>query len=63
MPAGRARDLLDYDYRADGPRVRRHIPTGIRRYVQKKAVVFGDSNIYLTVTGTGKATFAGADGE
>jgi len=63
VPAGLVRGLFEYDYRAAGLRVRPHIPSDITRYVQKKAVVFGDTKIYLTVTGNGKATSARANGK
>lgn len=62
VSAGLVRGLFEYEYRADGLRVRPHLPPGITRYVQKKAVVFGKSKIYLTVTGTGQVRSARANG-
>ena len=62
VPGGLVRGLFEYDYRADSLRVRPHLPSGITRYVQKKAVVFGPGKIYLTVTGTGKVVSATANG-
>jgi hypothetical protein len=63
VPAGVIRGLFEYDYRSDGLRVRPHLPSGITRYVQKKAVMFGGTRIYLTVTGSGKVTSAKANGK
>ncbi|MBI9018648.1 MAG: LamG domain-containing protein [Phycisphaerae bacterium] len=62
VSAGLVRGLFEYEYRADGLRVRPHLPPGITRYVQKKAVVFGQSKIYITVTGTGQVRSAKANG-
>lgn len=63
VPGGLVRGLFEYDYRADSLRVRPHLPPDITRYVQKKAVVFGKTKIYLTVTGTGTATSVMANGQ
>lgn len=63
VPAGLVRGLFEYDYQAGGLRVRPHLPPGITRYVQKKAVVFGPARIYLTVTGTGPVRSAQANGK
>ena len=63
VPAGVIRGLFEYDYRSDGLRIRPHLPSGITRYVQKKAVMFGGTKIYLTVTGSGKVTSAKANGK
>ncbi len=54
-PGGLLRGLFEYDYRADGLRVRPHLPATITRYVQKFPVRFGKTRIYLTVTGSGAA--------
>lgn len=62
VPAGLVRGLFEYDYRDDGLRVRPHLPPGIVRYVQKKAVVFGKSKVYLSVTGSGKVVSATVNG-
>lgn len=62
MPGGLVRGLFEYDYRADSLRVRPHLPSDITRYVQKKAVLFGKTKVYLTVTGTGKVVSATANG-
>ena len=61
VPAGLVRGLFEYDYRSDGLRVRPHLPPGITRYIQKKAVMFGDTKVYLKVTGSGKVTSATAN--
>ncbi len=50
---GLLRGLFDYDYRADRLLVRPHLPADTSRYVQKFPVWFGQTRIYLTVTGTG----------
>jgi|MDTC01.1.fsa_nt_gb hypothetical protein len=63
VPAGLIRGLFEYNYRADGLRVRPHLPPGITRYIQKKAVVFGGTKVYLTVTGNGKVASAKANGQ
>lgn len=62
VPAGLVRGLFEYDYRANGLRVRPHLPPGITRYVQKKAGIYGESKIYLTVTGAGQVRSAKANG-
>ncbi len=61
VPAGLVRGLFEYDYRSDGLRIRPHLPPGITRYVQKKAVMFRDTRVYLTVTGNGKIVSAQAN--
>ena len=54
VPTGLLRGLFEYDYRADGLRVRPHLPATVMRFVQKFPVFFGKTKIYLTVTGTGE---------
>jgi hypothetical protein len=63
VPGGLVRGLFEYDYRAESLRVRPHLPPGITRYVQKKAVVFGQGKLYLTVTGSGQVRSAKANGK
>ncbi len=59
VPAGLVRGLFEYDYRADSLRVRPHLPSGITRYVQKKAVLFGKIKVYLNaLTLTQKCGYA-----
>jgi hypothetical protein len=53
--------LFEYDYSSEGLRIRPHLPPGITRYIQKKAVVFGSTKVYLKVTGNGKVTSATAN--
>jgi hypothetical protein len=61
VPSGLIRGLLEYDYLSDRLRVRPHLPPGITRYIQKKAVMFGDTKVYLKVNGSGKVTSATAN--
>jgi len=63
VSAGLIRGLFEYDYGADGLRVRPHLPPGITRYAQKKVVMFGETKVYLTVSGNGKVTSARANGQ
>jgi hypothetical protein len=63
VSGGLVRGLFEYDYRADSLRVRPHLPPDITRYVQKKAVVFGKTKVYLTVSGSGKASSVMANGQ
>jgi hypothetical protein len=61
-PGGLLRGLFQYDYRADGMRIRPHLPPEITYYRQKWPVMFGDTEVYITVTGTGTVTSAMANG-
>lgn len=63
IPAGLLRGLFEYNYQAHGLKIRPHIPNGITKYVQKKAVIFGNSKIYITVRGNGKIISALANGQ
>lgn len=58
VPGGLVRGLFEYDYRSDCLRIRPHLPNTITRYIQKKAVVYGETKIYLTVTGSGEVSSA-----
>jgi hypothetical protein len=62
-PGGILRGLFEYDYRSDSLRIRPHIPDGISRYIQKAPVHFGKTKIYITVTGSGAAKSAVANGK
>jgi hypothetical protein len=56
--AGILRGLFEYGYTADGVRLWPHLPPQITRYVQKVPVAFGQTRIYIAVTGTGPVTKA-----
>jgi hypothetical protein len=62
-PGGLLRGLFEYDYHSDGLRIRPHLPPDITRLTQKWPVMFGKTQIYLSITGTGTVKSALADGE
>jgi hypothetical protein len=62
-PGGLLRGLFEYDYHSDGLRIRPHLPPDITRFTQKWPVMFGNTQIYISVTGTGPAKSALADKE
>jgi len=62
-PGGLLRGLFEYDYNSDGLRIRPHLPQEITSYTQKWPVMFGNTKIFLTVTGSGPVRSAFADGE
>lgn len=62
VPGGLLRGLFEYTYLPGQLRIRPHLPPDISRYVQKHPVLFGTSKVYITVTGTGKARLAKANG-
>lgn len=62
-PGGLLRGLFEYDYRADGLRIRPHLPPEITGFIQKWPVRFGNTALYITVTGNGPVNSAGVNGE
>ncbi|MCC6445805.1 MAG: hypothetical protein IT210_20415 [Armatimonadetes bacterium] len=56
VPAAFVRGLFEYLYRADGLRLRPHIPPGITRLEQKFPIRFGQKRLYLATTGSGPIT-------
>jgi len=62
-PGGLLRGLFEYDYHSDGLRIRPHLPPDITGFTQKWPVMFGNTQIYLSVTGTGPVKSALADGK
>ena len=62
-PGGLLRGLFEYDYCSDGIRIKPHLPPEITSYIQKWPVMFGNTQIYISVTGTGPVKSALADRE
>jgi len=60
-PGGLLRGMFEYDYHSEGLRVRPHLPPDITSYTQKWPFMFGKTQIYITVTGTGPVKSAFAD--
>ncbi|MCK5820471.1 MAG: hypothetical protein KAH17_01245 [Bacteroidales bacterium] len=63
VPGGLLRGLFEYTYQNDLLKIRPHLPETITRYIQKHPVKFGETNIYLSVTGNGKPRIAKAKGQ
>jgi len=61
--AGLLRGLFEYEYTARGLRLWPHIPETVGRYAQKLPASFGQTRIYLAVTGTGPITRARVNGK